>query len=67
MKFQSLLYSGGTCFSNEAHKTICFVCLFVCVFFHSIIVPLENGKDSYQHFAIADAKWCTHRDAVRFN
>lgn len=50
MKFQKLfLLQGKLCFSNEAHETI------LCSF-HSIIAPLENGKDSYQHFAIADAK-----------
>lgn len=67
MKFQRPFYSGGTYVSPvRTLRPFGFV-LFCFVFFHSIVAPLENGKDPYQHFAIADAKWCTGRDAVRFN
>lgn len=62
MKFQRLLYSGGYVFPVRPTRPFG---LFVC--FHSITAPLENRKDPYQHFAIADAKWRILRDAVRFS
>ena len=61
MNFQSLLYSGGNYFSNEAHNiSFCFV--FVPPLF---LWRMERTLISILQLQVQNC--ATHRDSVRFN